>query len=90
MSARGISPDLAKILAGSKPGDVRLWASAEGGHYVVVVKAVKPPTPQPYAEARESIAPRLQKQKVNEAVEEWIGKLRKARPVKVYLTRIES
>ena len=90
LSARGISPDLAKILSGTKPGDVRLWASAEGGHYVVLVKAVKPPTPQPYAEAREAIAPRLQKQKVNEAVEEWIGKLRKARPVKVYLTRIES
>lgn len=90
LSARGVSPDLAKILSGTKPGDVRLWASPEGGHYVVVVKAVKPPTPQPYAEARESIAPRLQKQKVNEAVEEWIGKLRKARPVKVYLTRIES
>lgn len=90
LSARGLGADLAKVLSGAKPGDVRLWSSAEGGHYVVVVKAVTPPTPQPYPEAREAIAPRLQKQKVNEAVEEWIGKLRKARAVKVYLTRIES
>lgn len=90
LSARGLPPDLAKVMTSARPGDVRLWAAAEGGHYVVLVKAVTPPTPQPYPEAREAIAPRLQKQKVNQALEEWIRKLRKARTVKVYLTRIES
>lgn len=90
VSVRGIPGDLGKLLGTAKAGDVRLYASPEGGHYLVLVKAVTPPAPIPYLEAREQIAPRLQRQKVAQAVEEWIGKLRKAREVKVYITRISS
>jgi parvulin-like peptidyl-prolyl isomerase len=90
VSARAIPPDLGRLLANAKSGDLRLYASQEGGHYVIQVKAVTPPSPLPYVEAREQIAPRIQQQKINQSLEEWVAKLRKAREVKVYITQISS
>ena len=90
VSARAIPPDLAPLLANARAGDLRLHAGPEGGHYLIQVKAVTPPAPLSYLEAREQIAPKIQQQKVKEALDDWIARLRKARPVTVYITKISS
>ncbi len=90
VSARGVPAELATLLSGARPGDLRIYAARDGGHYLIQVKAVQPPAPQPYAEARADIAPKLQRIKMNQAVDDWIVKLRKARPVKVYITELHS
>ena len=90
VSARAVPRDLGRLLANAKAGDLRLYASPEGGHYVIQVKAVTPPSPMSYVEAREEIAPKIQQQKVKQALDDWIAKLRKARPVTVYITQLSS
>ena len=49
-----------------------------------------PPTPQPFAEVKETIAPKVQGEAFQKSLEEWIAKLRKVHAVKVYITRIVS
>ena len=90
ISARSMPADLSKLLSGAKAGDVRIYAAREGGHYLIQVKAVTPPAPQPYAEARPDIAPKLQRVKVGQSLDDWIAKLRKAREVKVFISQLGS
>ncbi len=90
VSGRAMPADLANLLNGAKANDLRLYSAKEGGHYLVQVKAVTAPKPQPYAETREDIAPKVQRQKVAQALDEWIARLRKAHEVKVYITQISS
>lgn len=88
-SERSLPPELLSKLAGAKSGDVRLYARG-GQTHLVVVKQVTPAQPQPYSQVRTAIAEKLSGEKVNKAIDEWVGKLRKAHDVKVYLAQIGS
>lgn len=88
VSARAMPPDLLKALEGARPGDLRLYSSSEGGHYVVAVNQVTEPAAPSYAEVRGEIVPKIQARKVNDALTLWIAKLRKARDVRVYITQL--
>jgi hypothetical protein len=90
VSGRGIPADLGKLLDGARAGDLRIYAARDGTHYLIQVKAVTPPAPQPYEEARPDIAPKVQRLKVNQSIEEWVGKLRKAREVSVYISQLDG
>ena len=87
VSANGLLPEVAKAVGGARSGDLRL-AEYKGQHFVIVVAQVTPPAPQPFAETREAIAPKVQIESLNKAMGVWIDKLRKAHDVKVYITRI--
>jgi PPIC-type PPIASE domain len=74
-----------KALAGARAGDVRLYASRDGYFYALAIQDVIPSKPQPYEDARHTLAQRVLNDKVKRAVEEYAGKLRSASDVKVFL-----
>jgi hypothetical protein len=89
VSARALPEELAKVLAGSKKGDVRLY-SERGGHYVVQVLDEVPASTQPFSEVRASIAEQVVAGKIDKAIQETAAKLRGAHEVKLFIMRIGS
>ena len=77
--------DLQKIVSGAKPGEFRIYESPEGYFYVLSLRDVFPPKPQPYEEARGKIVGEVIDGKTKREVEEYAAKLRKSYPVKIFL-----
>ncbi len=89
VSARTLEPQLAKALSGAGPGDLRLYAAPGGKEfYALEVVERTPARVKPYQEARADIGKKLYTEKLGKAVREYADKLRKAKPVEVYITRI--
>ena len=88
LNVKGLGDDLQKALSGAVAGDYRLYTSPEGYSYVIFVEEDVPAKEQPYKEARDSVAKKLFKDKLNKSVGDWAEKLRKAHDVKVYVTKI--
>ena len=76
-------------LTGVKAGDYRLYA-AKDQHYVIHVLDVTPSKEQPYLETREKIARKLFNEHLAKAIADYAAKLRQARGVEVFITRIGS
>ncbi len=73
-----------KAVSGSKPGDIRLYASPEGYFYVLAIREVYPPKPQPLENVIREISKIIYSKKLNKQFEEWANKLWKAYDVRVY------
>jgi hypothetical protein len=87
VTADSMPAGLSKALAGSKTGDLRMYASPEGHFYVLSVQQMIPPTPRAYDDVRETIARKLYEEKVKNSLEEYVGKLRTHSKVETYLKR---
>ena len=85
LTTKDLPEDVQKSVAGAKTGDLRLFESPEKHFYVLFIKEVIPPRPQPYPEAREKIAKKIYGEKITKAVEEYADKIRAVSDVKVYL-----
>lgn len=85
LAVDALPEDLQKTVSGAKPGEFRIYESPEGYFYVLSLREVFPPKPQPYEEARGKIAEKVVEGKTKREVEEYAAKLRKSYPVKVYL-----
>ncbi|WP_243371560.1 peptidylprolyl isomerase [Geotalea sp. SG265] len=70
----------------AKEDDVRMYASPEGYFYVLQVKKVVPATHSPLEKERKRIFNEMFASKLNKTVDQWSEKLKKAYPVKIYLT----
>jgi parvulin-like peptidyl-prolyl isomerase len=81
----GLPEDLQKIVTRAKPGEFRLYESPEGYFYVLFLREVFPPIPQPYEEVRGKIAEKAAGGKMKRELEEYSAKLRKSYPVKIFL-----
>jgi parvulin-like peptidyl-prolyl isomerase len=90
LSANGLPVPVKAQLEGAKKGDYRLYTSPRGQGYVISVLDVTPPSTQPLDEVRGQIRQRLLVERVTLAVKDWAAKVRQARPVKIYLTKIGS
>ncbi|GEJ57076.1 peptidyl-prolyl cis-trans isomerase [Anaeromyxobacter diazotrophicus] len=90
VAATTIPADLAQQLAGTKKGDYRLYAAKSAQYHVVHVSDAIATGAQPFAEVKGQIAKKLFAEHVEAALKDYAGKLRKAHPVKVYLTKIGS
>lgn len=88
VTAKSLPPELARALQGARPGDLRLYGAPEGGHYLVAVRQVTAPSPQPYAEVRAAILEKVHALRINAALEQWIERLRGARDVRIYITEL--
>jgi parvulin-like peptidyl-prolyl isomerase len=88
VTAKGLPNDLVSLLSGTKGGDYRLWAGPRGQSYVIQVLEVTPASQQPFEKVKDGILKKVFNQNADKAVQEWAGKLRKARDVKVYVSRI--
>lgn len=85
LTTKDLPEGLRKAIVGAKPGNLRLYANPEGYFYVLSIQDVAPAKPQPYEEAKETIAKLLYNEELNKAVEDWADKLRAASNVKIYL-----
>jgi hypothetical protein len=56
--------------------------------YVIRVVEQTAPTTEPYVEVREKIAKKLFNERLTIAINDYAGKLRKAQPVDVLITRV--
>jgi hypothetical protein len=74
-----------KVVSGARSGDLRLYASPEGYFYVLSIQEVTASRPQPFEEARETVARIVYNEKLQKAVEDWVEKLRAVSDVKIYL-----
>jgi parvulin-like peptidyl-prolyl isomerase len=89
LAATTLSPDVAKALAGTKKGELRLYQEPETSLYHAVrVVDVVPAGHQTFEEVQPTLQQRVVGEAVGEAIHAYAAKLRKARDVKVYLTRI--
>jgi len=83
------TPDLPegvrKVVSGSKSGDLRVYASPEGYFYALSIQEVILPKPEPYEKAREDIAKKMFDEKLRRAMDGYIGKLRAAADIKIFL-----
>ena len=89
VAATTLTPDVAKALAGTSKGDLRLYQEPETGFYHAVrVVDVAPAGHQPFEEVQSAVQQKVLGDEVSEGIRAYAAKLRKARDVKVYLTRI--
>ncbi len=85
LATKSLPEGVQKAVSGTRPGDLRLYASPEGYFYVLSIKEVMPSKPQPYEDARETVSRTVYGVKLQKAVEDWADKLRAVSDVKVYL-----
>jgi parvulin-like peptidyl-prolyl isomerase len=88
VSVSTFQPGLAKVLAGARAGEYRLFAADEAEVYVIRVLDQIPPSTQPYEQARDEIVKKLYSAKVDGAIADYAAKLRKAQRVDVLITRV--
>jgi hypothetical protein len=82
--------ELETIVAQSKLGDFRLYASSQGHFYVIYIYHVVPAKPQPFEDVKKKIAKTVFKKKLKKAVELYADKLREYYPVKIYSKDLRS
>jgi parvulin-like peptidyl-prolyl isomerase len=71
-----VREEIAEIVFKSEVGKISTLLSSEGKNYVLEVKAIKPPQEQSLFEVQEVINRILFEKKMQEAMVEWLGKLR--------------
>jgi hypothetical protein len=85
----GLDEGVRKALTDVKAGDYRLYSDSKFS-YVINVREEIPPHEQTYEEARASCAKKVYNEKVNQSVQDWADKLRKAYKVRYYITGIST
>ncbi len=85
LSLNSMPPGMAKVVAGARQGEYRVYDGGEGRYYVLSIEDAIPARPQPYEEVREPISKEVFNEKFVQAMEEWFRKLRSASSVKLYL-----
>jgi PPIC-type PPIASE domain len=83
----GLDEGLRKALTDVKAGDYRLYSDGKFS-YVINVREEIPSHEQTYEEARAACAKKVYNEKVNQSVQDWADKLRKAHKVRYYITGI--
>ena len=85
-----MAPDVQKALSGANAGDFRLYESPQGHFHVLYIMNVVPPVQQPFENVQVAIRNQVFNEKLDEAANEWIRKLRKSADIKVYLAGPEK
>ena len=74
-----------KVVIGASSGDYRFCVDPENRYQVLYLQEVYPSVSQSYAEVRNTIAEKVDKEKRELLVEDWFGKLRKASDINIYI-----
>jgi len=86
LETASLPDDLRKSVSGSSSGDYRFHAGADGRFYVLDIREVIPSEAQPFETVRGVILKRVAARERWEALEAWVGELRKASEIEVFLT----
>lgn len=71
----------------AKPGDSYYYAGPGDLHYAVMVESIFPPKAQTYEEVRQEVGKIVYAQMINDALAEWVEKLKDAYKTKIYLVQ---
>ena len=82
----GVQKTLEKVAA----GDSRLYNDDKGHHYVLHVKRVIPAQKQPFEKVQKDILKAVYGEKLQDVMQQWGQKLRKAYPVEVFVKEFNS
>ena len=83
-SATQMPEELRKVLTGVREGDYRLYDQA-GQHFVIQVQAYTPERIRPFEEVQGELGKAVYGAALNRKLDEWVGKLRQAHHVTVFL-----
>jgi hypothetical protein len=90
MPINAIDPGVQKALSGVNAEDFRLYESPKGHFYVLYITEMVPPVQQPFEQVEQGIRNEVFWIKLNEAMNEWIRKLKESADIKVYLVGSEK
>jgi parvulin-like peptidyl-prolyl isomerase len=85
-----INPDVQKALSGVKAEEFRMFESKQGHFYVLYVTEMVPPMQQPFEQVEQGVRNQVFFIKLNEALNEWVRKLKESADIKVYLAGSEK
>jgi hypothetical protein len=80
-----INTDVQKALSGVNVEDFRLFESSKGHFYILYITEIVPPVQQPFGKVESEIRNEVFFIKLNEALSEWIRKLKESADIKIYL-----
>jgi parvulin-like peptidyl-prolyl isomerase len=90
VASSAMPKDLRALLNGVKKGDWRLYASERKQAHVIHVLEVTAPEPKPLDLVKDQLKQDLTNERIQASVKEWAAKVRQARTVKVYVTKIAT
>ena len=85
-----INPGVQKALSGVNAEDFRLYESPQGHFYVLYITEIVPPMQQPFEQVAQEVRNNVFFIKLNEALNEWIRKLKESADIKIYLAGSEK
>lgn len=90
LTTNSLPQEIRDAVAGSRPGDFRLFTSADGRFYVLSILDIVPSRPQTFEEVKKKIQKKVFQNKLNGALEDWFSRLRAASDIKIYLSRTNN
>lgn len=87
LAETALPEDLQKKLVGAKVGDLHLYPGPGDLYYALVINSVFPPEAEPYEKAREEAGRIVYGQKIEEAFEEWVRRLKEAYETKIFIVQ---
>ena len=87
LTITALPEDLHELVENSKQGDIVVYSGKGNLYYTLVLEAVFPPKAKLYAEVRQEAGKVVYGQKINEALEEWVIKLKEAYEVEVFIVQ---
>lgn len=90
LTVNGLPEDIRRAVSGARTGDHRVANDEQGRYYVLHVSDVIPSRQLPYEEVRDQVTKKTASQKLGSEAETWVGKLREAARITVYLDQVET
>lgn len=85
LSETALPETLQKKVQGVKQGDIVYYAGPNNLSYILLVENAFPPKVKPYEEVRQEIGKIIYAQKIDEALKDWVIKLKEVYETKVFL-----
>lgn len=80
--------EMQKMLAGSKAGEFTIYTDGQGRSYVLAIGEIVEPVPQDLADVSDGIKEKVFKVKLQQALDEWVEKLKKFYAVEIYIENL--
>jgi parvulin-like peptidyl-prolyl isomerase len=90
LSLTALPEDLQKIVSQARQGDLFLYDGPEELFYLLQVENAFPPKAQLYEEVRQDVGKIIYAQKIREAIDEWVTKLKEAYGAEIYVVSDEK
>jgi len=87
LSVNALPHDLQHQVTGAQQGDLFLFAGPNDLYYVLTVESAYPPQAKPYEEVRQEIGKIIYSQMINDALDEWVKKLKEVYETEVFIVQ---